>query len=366
MYLEEILLFYDKKFSYNFLSCANVGDVDLYSTYAQPFTKVVWIFGLVACTAMAVVFKYLYHRKVYVVETVVMVIGILLEQGIGQSKKLTISNRVRRILIILLFTYLILTNTYRGKITTDLIAPLLKPRIETTEEAFKLGFKILLPVYKHHFAFTSILNMEKVPENNRISAWLETVHTDVPLIRKMAVELRNDENVTARIYAKFLRNLFFQPFERVPQNYSFVNEFLKCHKSIYVSEQLKLEELLLELSLSHDVGDFYFGKSEYLSIRQYWTMTPMHWDRFGLFQMQFHAMHQSGIPIYLENIYLKKSKVNVVKAMTKIIVGPLNLDGKFMSIFVICSWCVVLCLAIFLLEYLYYGVAKHHRCYRNS
>jgi len=351
---EETFVFYTKDISYNFLTCAD-GVIDTsYNAFIQPFDMVVWI-SIVVTFIVLGVFLDRVHNSISFSITVVWLLMILLQQSISITRKLNYSSCFKIIATAFLCSSLVLINSYRGKITTELTKPKPKPHLEFIQEVFDLGAKIVLPVNLDTTWLDKAVNElhKDWPEKQQHYHWITYVYYEIPLTHKIVDDYYSDnsgENKSKIIYQGFIQHLFFKPFERVPHNYSYTTELQKCNKTAYVATQAEIEEKLVELSRSNSTKKFYLGKDKVYQTKRYWSISTVYWDRFGQMGMQFHHFFQSGIISFIENIYERVIRRKVGKILRTETFGPLNLEGKIGSLFIIYIWFTLICILFFIAE----------------
>jgi len=355
--IEGTFVFYTKQISYNFLSCATVDKLQSYTAYIRPFDMVVWIYSVAALVGVAV-FLYITYRPVTLSMATVWPLMVLFAQAITVHRKLKSCSSFKIILTALFLSTIVLINTYRGKITTELIAPKPKPHIEYVKDAFEQGFKVLLPVNTRKSSWLDEA-VDKLPtylpEKDQHFHWITLVYYEMPLTFKMVEDYvqQYGGNESKRIYEEFIRNLFYKPFDRVPRNHSFINELKKCSQSIYIATQSEVEEVLVELAGEDSDKKFYLGKDKAYTSRRYWTISPIHWDRWGQLGMHFHHFWQSGIISFIESIHEKVIKRKVGKIQLTETYTALNLQGKIGSLFLIYIWFSLLCILGIVMEHIY-------------
>jgi hypothetical protein len=253
------------------------------------------------------------------------------------------------LLISLIFPALVITNSYKSIVTTDLTAPFVSTRVNTFEEAVKRGYKILPPVYAH------LKSIQRKRRYVYISPLQLSLQSDINNLQK-----QNNQAERLRKKLKGILNLIGVP-DGFP-NVTFEMEIGKCNKSIYVNYYIPLNYFWMEILSNGDtVSPLYIGKDSFQEELYSWSIESMEWDRTDMVRTRVSAISHSGIAQHLEYVYkLNRMEADARRVERKIRLNgedkdearPLTLESNLLSIFVIYLTCVTLCVVVVTLEIL--------------
>jgi len=129
----------ENEVSFNFVSCYKNDDIVSCMGYLRPFDKIVWasVWATFFVT-IAIVRRIGYESWS---DSTLIAIGIVFEQAFLRDR----NNTTKRCLsMLLLLSWLLLINAYKGKVTTNITAPLQADNVKTVEEAIEKGYQGLM------------------------------------------------------------------------------------------------------------------------------------------------------------------------------------------------------------------------------
>jgi hypothetical protein len=339
------------------LTCDGKEEYLSFRAYASPFAPSLWAGLILTLLLLSFIHKAFLHVKMRGGRGTgagvdLLVPSIFLEQPPQFLKALLNYKSFNVLLISLLFSALVITNSYKSIVTTDLTAPFVSTRVNTFEEAVKRGYKILPPVHEHlksikksrYFTWKRLLNMSPL---KRSLQW------NIEYLQK-----QNNESEKLLRKLRGILNLLEIP-DGFP-NVTFEMEIGKCNTSIYVNYHLPLNYFRMEILSNGDtVSPLYIGKDSFLKELYTWSILRMEWDRTDMVRTRVRAIFHSGLSQYLEYVYkLSRMEAEVrrverklkLEADDKDEIKPLTLESNLLSIFVIYLTCVTLSIVAFILE----------------
>jgi hypothetical protein len=343
----------------NFITCAGSSEYVSFTTFAQPFTAAFWEVALPSFVATSVfiffVFKYFKLKD----STPFFVIKVLLLQRLGISPKLGKLYGFKLFLGPFLLIIAILTNLYRGELTSDMTEPLPRVQLQTVQEAINSGFKILVHIKPRYKEDNDIHNYNRNRRNLDLKWKMFKNHlkTTDPFIRALILDLGESSDWVN--YPKLLDSMtpVISDYTGKSNLDTLDSELLKCDNSILIGEPLELEMKMIKLIKSGHVASkyLYMGKDNYLPINSFWMMGPLLFDRQKIVYTQFQAVIHSGIfKLIMEGV---DTDVHIMKKALRIrnskleVVEPISLkSGLVLGIFILFSVCILASALFLLLE----------------
>jgi hypothetical protein len=355
-------IFYEE--TYKFLTCDGKEEYLSFRAYVAPFAPSLWaglLLTLLVLSSTHRAFVYMKIKGSRGAAVDLLVPSIFFEQPPQFLNALLGYKSFNVLLISLIFPALIITNSYKSIVTTDLTAPFISTRVDTFEEAVKRGYKILPPILYGHMMYFKEYEFPttKKTREHLLNTFLNRSSLTQSLWSRLDL-LRNNESEKPRRKLRGMLNLIGVP-DGFP-NVTFEMEILKCNKSIYVNYYLPLNYFRMEtLSNGATVNPLYMGKDSFLKELYTWSIENMEWDRTEMVRTRVSAISHSGIFQYLEYVYkFSKMEAEARRVERKIrlavedkdAVRPLTLESNLLSIFVIYLAFVSLCVVVATLEIL--------------
>jgi hypothetical protein len=257
---------------------------------------------------------------------------------------------------------LVLTNSYKSVVTTDLTAPFSNKRLETFDDVMRLAYKVLPPL--NSFMAAMMRSIEEFNANETIERQVKRETTRLILRQSHLTEALQTEVSSPntlpriRIMSQRMLNLIGAP-ENFPE-VSFQMEIRKCNKSIYVDNDYQLDQFrtdALILGSGNLRSMLYKGKESFQKKLFSWRVIRMEWDRTGLISKRWSAISHSGIFSQLDYVYRSGKMKSQIRKVEKLFVGkveesvrPLALKSTVLSIFILYLASVCFCLSSLLAE----------------
>ena len=138
--------FYIAEVSHNFMTCDGNTEYMGFSFYTKPFQDTLWITILVVFTVLTLLLRFIFLRFKIKDNSALFFVRILIEQDMCLSNKLMqLGNSFKILIIIFLLVGIVLTNGYKGIVTSNLTAPLPSTKMEKILNAALGGYSILIP-----------------------------------------------------------------------------------------------------------------------------------------------------------------------------------------------------------------------------
>jgi hypothetical protein len=208
----------------------------------------------------------------------------------------------------------VLTNSYRGKITSDVTAPMEATKLETVEQALKMGYKILLSAHEIQRFTQRDINAYRMQFKHR-PGFFENDRTKLDFIKELAQhgnilmeailkyrEAFINQNQTWHLWPLLLKTIVFN----ISEQYLIVDEFLKCNKTILLAEEAELTKVEAQIQEVKHVVRVYKGKEKFMPRMTVWHFGLMHWDRLNLFRNRFQSVIHSNVLEQVENTFHAK------------------------------------------------------------
>jgi hypothetical protein len=348
--------------SYNFLTCDGTENYLSFAAYASPFLWELWV-GIAIFSMMILVFLIAFlHFKRIRVSFMLLIPSVLLEQPPEFSSQLLKYRSFKCLLIPLLLSSLVLTNSYKSVVTTDLTAQFSTRRVETFDDVIRLAYKILPPfntfiarVTQGSWQFYANRSIDRRIKRER-NIFILSFST-------LSIALRAEVNSPNTLPLKRIQYQSMLSLIEAPENFpkiSFQMEISKCNKSIYVDNNYQLDQFrveVLRLGKGHLTSKLYTGKESFQKQLFSWRIIGMEWDRTGLISKKWSALSHSGIFSQLNNVYKSGEMKSQIREIEKLFgeneedsARPLALKSTVISIFIIYLASVVFCIIILFAE----------------
>jgi hypothetical protein len=132
--------------SFNFITC-KADEYILLVIFAKPFEVTLWIALIAVLILVTVILKIVFLKLGIPDESVTCTYKTMLEQNVQASTQLSKDNSIKYMLSSLLFGCLVLINSYRGMMTSDLSAPPAKTQLKTIQEVVAQNFSIIITIH---------------------------------------------------------------------------------------------------------------------------------------------------------------------------------------------------------------------------
>jgi len=327
---------------FNFITCEDNLFVS-FSAYGQPFEARVW-----ACVIFTFVFSFgcIYLKDKLTKSSsssIFLVIRIIFEQE--TSLPIICSKTgsfLRTFSLFLCVTWFLITNAYRGKITTNITAPLPSHRLTTIEEAVANDYLVLM----RYADFVQNFTLAQVTR---------------PLIEELAVKqkwiffilmlnstMAKDKGVALRYnstYQRIVHKLFALKGSDVMENFV-VTEFDRCGKSILIGETADLITFSARAYKRSSNLKIYSGQEPILAVDMYWVLRPTYWDKSNLLKIRYDSYTHSGLFAY---DFSENTTPGSMTAKGKEL-RPMQLRSNISSLFIILTTLTLGCTVILSLE----------------
>ncbi len=337
--------------SYNFLTCDGAVEYLSFKAYGSPFQLSTWIGILITVLLLSFILQgFARFERIKEIQ-LLLVPSVLLEHPPAFSSQLLNLISFKCLLISLLFSGIVITNSYKSIVTTDLTRPFTSRRVESLNEAVMLGYKILPPVNVYMRSHEP--NWPGTAYYLTLSFLTNSLMRQIKLINTLG---NSSGNQNRREKLERILNLIGVP-DDFP-NSTFQMEIAKCNKTIYVDNAYPLDAFRVDLIAARTpASKLYKGKSSFMEELYTWSITSMEWDRSEMISLRFNALSQSGIMSHLDYVFrIGEMKSRVKRAEREFEIGesdvgkPLTLDSNLLSIFVVYVVLLAFCIFIFALE----------------
>jgi len=401
--------FYSKIQHHNFISCSGWKKKIGMTALLAPFEENLWIIGASALVLTSILFKTVLVRLGLPDSVLFFIPMLLFEQGLSWSKKLEGSVAFKSFMGMILLSGLVLTNSYRGIVTSNLAAPIPAHGIATVEEAMDADYRILIPELdankmlistvllkysyppmnytdlatkwamvgdlSHLVNFMGLLNNFRTLPQGELRTKRERIMNHLVLIRwkntlpdtrDESEYMMTDENLMKRCNKTFVL--------AGHENATDEEKLLLCAEAYVPPEYVipTYPDPLLDLSLRQELAlcngsiylaeeeqlhsflttvqpltteKFYYGRDRYMSDSRVWAMAGIEWDRLHIIYLRFQSLVQSGIFLRVMESRIRQKLEEVLGFI------PLSTQSNFVQATYITFWtCIILSLAAFLLE----------------
>jgi len=323
--------FFKSRVTFNFISCDRGKAVLSFSAFSDPFELNLWLTlagsSILLRLAMRRIFNDFKQNSFF------FLLRLFLEQDLPIDLKLYKRLGFRVLYALLILVGVVLTNSYRGKVTGTMTTPMPKPQIRAIDEAVERGFKIIqkLPrevLHIHSTVSPSYMLTAGHKENVFRDAAKSNIFFESIDTTEESIVLPNE---TKRKYKWLYDGIRLN----ASYNYSMENDLLNCNRTIYVGELYQLKELFVEIRKSNHSNsrELYYGKDEYLSQNTIISIGKMSWDRLGLIYNQFQYVLQAGFLNTDWKNDLNQSRADYVEKLESTEFEVLTLDSNY----VICA-----------------------------
>jgi len=236
---------------------------------------------------------------------IIPLLMLVLEQNDILTSKVRNYSGFKWFLMGLVLGLIVLTNNYKGILTADTTSPTPNTYLTRTEEALEKGYDIIVQIpkaYRKMYANMLLsgynrldqLKMEYIARCNLYqegySALLDS------LLHFTNPTLDDKENMmkiafTIKAYEKAFRSVSFTYSPEI----STEEELAKCNKSIFVGDELELEEMSLLVSSVKASRPIYSGTDKFITHSRVLEIGPISWDRMGRIHTRSQCVIHSGI-----------------------------------------------------------------------
>jgi len=339
------------QFELNFLTCYEYRKSLSFSVYLEPFYWTVWPFILLTLVASVFIFV-TFHQSIG--NALFMTLSIIFEQGISLELKLSI---FRFTFALMLLTWLILVNSFKGVVTTDLTLPVNPFRLETIREAIHEGFHIL--AMNSEPFMDSILRMEPanfergfILKNGtwHIERMLDPSSDYIKTIGKMGYGAPSGflKSKKSSIHWEIQRKLLSP--KRINRRYNgdVDSMFNDCEKRILVGHNRNLVKYYDELKIKNPqkAKVTYQGRDDSFPGSTYLIFGPLDLDRSNKVRKRLNGVYES----FLFGLGFFGGKSDRVEDEQESGPTPLSLQSKIVSMFAIYGICIGICFIQFYAE----------------
>jgi hypothetical protein len=273
--------------AYKFLTCDGREEYLSFQAYASSYapSPSLWAGFIITAILLHLILQaFVYVKGTQArVSVLLLVPSIFLEQPPQFPNQLLSYKSFNVFLVSLLFSALILRNSYKSIVTTDLTAPFPSTEVDTFEEAVKRGYKILPPLnaYIKAFEVSSFRTREHF-----LSVFLnESALTEI--LRYRIAQLPKNDSKSSKSMEKLKGMLKLIKAPDVFPGVSFQMEIEKCKKSIYVDHFITFPSLNFvrkscqrEIRLTHCTwGRIHFKRCCTHKALETWNGTGRNWFR---------------------------------------------------------------------------------------
>jgi len=292
-----------KKMSFNFITCAGSHEYITFAGFVQPYSPNLWAVAVICFAFLSIGLRGIFKRQDLEDAAAFFVAKVLLEQDLSLTSKLKHMGGFKWLLASTLFGGIVLTNSYRGQVTTNMMAPMPRSQLETVSEVLEKGLKILLPMKGLGPPFGILQEKEYQENSSNLTLKWEFISlnslTSSPFLKALMVSLGDNWQSAATIQTKHPRLLESLTPILSPQNLeaALLVELLKCRDTVYIDEILQLDDTFLKFTATglNAVQHLYYGTDNYMSNPNFWSMGPTLFDRNNLVRNRFQSMIHSGI-----------------------------------------------------------------------
>ena len=346
---------FQKFITYNFITCDGLENQLLsFKAYVSPFQPMLWICIIVFFVCVWIFLSGLFRFINLKYNTPVTLLSVLLEQPI--SKAMSRATGIKILLASIYMMSVVLTNSYRGIVTTSLIVPVIPKTLETFDEALDQGYNFLqaLPARSDQIYSVVLRDTPKrnIPQNNIHQVALDFLNNISNFNAGISEILKPNSSVDLK-FRKKLKDITTRL--RVPQNFPNTTtemELSKCNKTIYVDVNDNLDQIIFDMKSSGQVKGVYKGKELFLVQRSAWRLGNIEWDQTNILAYRSQAIVHSGIEQYWDdwfNVRPLKESLRKFETADEGRAQPLS-KKTLLSTFLIHFSMLFICFAIFILE----------------
>jgi hypothetical protein len=201
-----------------------------------------------------------------------------------------------------MLTCVLLTNLYRGSLTSDLTAPIPTAKLERVQQAVDNDFQILVPAAGNQSRIDQRANLDKeiLANSTRLKQWAIEHLTFSHNFIAALISSETQRNISNNFNFKALVNsLDIQLYT----NDSVERRLSECNKTIYVGTTEELKQMQESIQRKGISKYFYRGDDRFLSHPLAWVFSRMSFDRLNFVQKGFQAVIHSGIFDYFHRTY---------------------------------------------------------------
>jgi len=285
--------------------------------YFQPYDEKCWILFLAATIGFVLIYTVSGISTPW--DAAFYSYSIALEQGGSVSTKRII---FRIVFGLQLLTYLIITNSYRGVVTTQtqLTAPLRSGYFETIKEGLENCYEVLLK-YDEMFLGSGVfreirkglrdiesfsrLQIPKVNQSFLPSLYAQRLEQMAYGFQIYAskfyalIDGLKNSNLTTRRYNSIIRNFYnltFQPIIKLNYNNREVQDrFDHCYKSIFIGNEFELDEVVSEATKRNPNVEISWGKDQFEPKDAFLVFGPLEHDKSRGLYKRLRGYEQSGL-----------------------------------------------------------------------
>jgi len=337
-------MFFTQQTYYNFITCDGRVPFLSFASFYLPFQLNLWISMSVSYIFVFLflsgAFRYLSLRE----RPLTMLYSIIFEQNLYLSKASQKIDGLKFCLVSVLLITLLLTNLYRGSLTSDLTATIPSTRLKYVNEAVDKAFKVLFPVVKGSFLYYKVVETQlRIPKNATAARdyLLDLAAYDSNFIAALIGSIEGSNKLNYQTVADAIDIQW-------AWNYSVEENIMGCNKTMYIGSPLELNRMLEVIQRVGNRKKLYTGTDKYLSHPLAWIFPHMSWDRMEIVRKGFQAVIQSGIfEHFHENV------VTSYRCYEAPVIRSLSTDSGFiLSTLVIYATSIAISVAAFVYEFM--------------
>jgi len=290
---KDMYIFFPQQTHYNFITCDGSFSFLSFRCFWLPFKPHLWLTLSVSFAFLLMFLKLAFRHLKLSDSSLLILYSIVLDQNVcictGKRKICGLKYCFASVLL----TTLILTNLYRGSLTSDLTASIPTFKLKFVDEAVGKGYKVLVPVVNQsslHYHYVN--NPELFPEFKNVKEERDWKLYIVAYSHNFIAALINSlQKIGKQSYQKLYHNIDIQ----LEINYSIEHHLILCNKTMYMGSPNELDEMLQAIDRVGPTRIFYKGMDEYLTHPLAWVFTGMSFDRLHVVHKGFQAVIHSGI-----------------------------------------------------------------------
>jgi len=327
-----------KQTHFNFVTCHQDFYISILS-FVNPFQYNLWG-GVVGTIALSIFCLKLYVKRFTLsMNPIFLITRILFEQGVSEltQTKLPI---LRGFCLLHCVTCFLISNAYRGKLTTDLTAPPRPYQMKTTEEALEREFRVLMryevgvPYFKE-----KLVLRDKIIELSITYGW-------ILYFSSLNRAIKENKQIAKRYNSTFHKiSSHHFIFKGSDVMNSFVDtEFDLCNETILIGETLDLAQFSFQAYKRNPNRNIYYGQDTILGTNLNLQLISTFWDKSELLKHRFGSLITSGI---FDNQFMNNVKRDL---QHKTELSPMKIKSNIAVLFIIHIILTVLSLHVFFAE----------------
>lgn len=336
-----------KQTRFNFVTCHNDFYISLLAL-VSPFQYSMW--GCVlSMLGLSAIFLYIYALQHSMsIGPTFLIVRLIFDQEVSEVQKRD-SPLLRVFSVFLCMTWFLITNVYRGKVTTNLTAPPPPYQMKSIEEAVERDFKVLLhyepgvPLFKTG----NEMLRKTVIEYTIKYGWVLYISSMHRAIQENP-EIARKHNAT---FQKILSQQFIFKGSDVMDQFV-ESEFCLCNQTILIGETVELSRFVFRVHFKNPDLTVYEGQERILGINLNWEFVPTFWDKSDVFKHRFDSYSTSGI---LQNQFLGKVNERILQKPHP---KPMKLKSNFASLLIIYIIFILFSTLVFCTEKILYWYTR--------